>query len=61
MENGGPGHDVDGIQQGVDNVLGSAEIGLILTRSQGGTQTIWLTQTGQTNRVFNTMGHHAWV
>jgi len=39
--------------------LGSAGIGLIFTRSQEGTQPGWVTQTGQTNRVFDTVTHHA--
>jgi len=41
-------------------VLGSAGTGLIFTGSQEGTQALWLTQTSQTNRVFDTMWHHAW-
>ena len=41
-------------------VLGSARIGLIFTKSQGGTQSGQLTQTGQTNWLFDTMWSHAW-
>ena len=41
-------------------VLGWARIGLIFTRSQEKTQPGLLVQTGQTNRVFDTMWHHAW-
>jgi len=48
MENGGPGHDRDGIEEGVDNVLCSSRAGLIFTRSQEGTQPDRLTRTGQT-------------
>jgi len=40
-------------------VLGSAQTGLVFTRSQEGTQPGRLTQTGQTHRVFDTMCHHA--
>jgi len=42
-----------------DFVLGSARTGLIFTTSQEGTQLGPLTQTGQTNLVFDTMCHHA--
>jgi len=41
------------------SALGSARIGLIFTRIQEGTQPGQLTQTGQTNGVFNTVGCHA--
>ena len=40
-------------------VLGTARVVLILTRSREGTQPGWLTQTGQTNGVFDTTCHHA--
>jgi len=40
-------------------VLGSARIGLIFTRSWEQGQPGWLTQTGQTNGIFDTMCRHA--
>ena len=40
-------------------VLTLAGIGLIFTRSQERTQPGWLTQTGQTNRVFDAVCSHA--
>jgi len=43
----------------MDNVCDLTRTGLIFTRSQEGTQPGWLTQTGQTNGVFDTMCHHA--
>jgi len=36
LENGGPVNDLDGIEQGVDNVLGSARVGLLFHRKPGG-------------------------
>jgi len=38
LDNGGPGHDVDGMEYGVDNILGSARTGLIFTELQEGAQ-----------------------
>jgi len=43
----------------LDIVLVSAGTGLVFT-SWEGTQPIGLTQTSQTNTIFNTMPHHAW-
>jgi len=50
LDNGGPGHDVDGMEIGVDNVLVLARTGLIFTRSQEGAQLSGLAQPqpGQT-------------
>jgi len=35
LDNGGPGHDVDGMQSGMDNILGSVRTGLIFTSWEG--------------------------
>jgi len=43
----------------LDIVLVSAGTGLVFT-SWEGTQPTGLTQTSQTNAIFNTMPHHAW-
>jgi len=50
LDNGGPGHDVDGMEKGVDNVLGLARTGLIFTGLQEGTQPGGLTPPGQTEQ-----------
>jgi len=50
LDNGGPGHDVDGMEKGVDNVLGSARTGLIFTGIQEGAQLGRLTPPGQTEQ-----------
>jgi len=47
LDNGRPGHDVDGMESGVDNVLGLARTGLIFTGIQEGTQPGGLTPPGQ--------------
>jgi len=40
-------------------VLGLTRIGLVFTGTQEGNQPSWLTQTGQTNGVSDTVFHHA--
>jgi len=50
LEHGGAGHDVDGVEEGVDDVLGWARTGLIFTRNQEGTQLGGVTQPGQTEQ-----------
>jgi len=55
LENEGPGHEADGVEEGLDIVPHMSGIRLTFTRSQEGAQPGWLTQTGQTNVVFDTM------
>jgi len=62
LDNGGPGHDVHGMEEGVDNVLVLSRTGLIFTGLQEGVQPGGLTQPqpAKQSRVFHTCAS-CWV